>query len=1085
MSKPPENTTHKDLSPTFLALSQGKKHVPTEEQAAVISGELGPKLVTAGAGAGKTETMAARVVSLVANGYVRPEQVLGLTFTRKAAQQLEQRIRTQLVALREAHVAAPGSEVATALETIAPTVSTYDAYAGELVREYGLYVPVEPSARIITNAEHYVIAHDVVTNYGGELLEESTVGTVVDTVLKLASAIDNVLATEDDIAAHAQEFLAQVEQLPPARKGTEYSQSLLKKMNAQRLRCQYLPLVRALKEEQAARHVVTFGEQMSVAAKLARDFPLVGAAQRERYRVVMLDEYQDTSLAQRVLLRNLFGGGPRPGISVTAVGDPMQAIYSWRGATAENLAAFVGDFPQHDGADAPKDQLTTSWRNPVTVLEMANEVAGDVFASSVDDMGRVLPRPVDPLRPRGDAPQGEVKLGYFATEDEENQFVAAHMKEKYDEAMAQGKELSAAVLVRKNKDSHIIARALEAYGVPYEIVGLGGLLWEPEVQDMVAIATMLVRPQDSAAALRILTGPLCGLGARDIMALHERVTNLNGREEKRRDFAPDTAPEEILRQQLADLTEQTPDLVHGLADAVADLGETERYSARGLARIHELAAKLRHLRTYSLSKSLVDLFVDIENVFNIRTEVLARGSAGAATHLDKLADVIDAYHGSSLTGLLDYFESEREHDAGLDPGEVPVAKDRVLILTAHKAKGLEWEHVSVVRADSVTYSGKSASYINNIDQVPSVDDVIEVEPQVTKKGELKDPTRTDFDKACEKVKDRSREHSEQESARLFYVAITRTEKTLTVTGSGTNSYQGEHKSKKRPYKYLELLHDRFPETVVTWDPPEKPVDTTDQLEVQQGFPQLHPRSDAAAGAARVRAALANLPARSDGEVFDAWENEATALIEEYSALSAPVVEVELPAELTTSDMVALRKDKEQFARRQRRPVPFKPNTYAKRGTAFHAWLEERFGAAPLLGEDELPGIDESREVELSELKEKFLASAWAHRTPAYVEEGFEFTLGSVVVRGRMDAVFQQPDGSWLVIDWKTGRRPQGEDMQAATIQLAVYREAWARLRADGKPVRAAFFYVGDNYTFEPAELPDASQLATILSQAVH
>ena len=157
------------FSPEELAAALGKPFPPTEEQAAVIEGPLGPKLVVAGAGAGKTETMASRVVSLVANGLVRPEQVLGLTFTRKAAQQLEQRIRRQLMTLRSSGILTPGSAAAEAVENIVPKVSTYDSYAGDLVREYGLLMPVEPSARIITEAERYAIAHEVVSNYSGSL----------------------------------------------------------------------------------------------------------------------------------------------------------------------------------------------------------------------------------------------------------------------------------------------------------------------------------------------------------------------------------------------------------------------------------------------------------------------------------------------------------------------------------------------------------------------------------------------------------------------------------------------------------------------------------------------------------------------------------------------------------------------------------------------------------------------------------------------------------------------------------------------------------------------------------------------------
>ena len=302
-----------NFSPADIAAAVGKKFAPTDEQAQVIAGGLGPKLVTAGAGAGKTETMASRVVSLVANGLVRPEQVLGLTFTRKAAQQLEQRIRKSLIQLRDTGLFAPGSEVAKSLESIAPKVSTYDSYAGELVREYGLYLPVEPSARLITDAERFAIAHEIVSNFEGEMTTKTSVATVAQTVLKLADNMGNVLMSEEDIREHARIMLSDATELPKARKsGPEFSQELQKILDVQRIRVEYLELVAAVQAEQHAQGVVSFGEQMSFAARVAAANPGIGAIQRQRYRVVMLDEYQDTSHSQRVLLRSLFGGTAHP-----------------------------------------------------------------------------------------------------------------------------------------------------------------------------------------------------------------------------------------------------------------------------------------------------------------------------------------------------------------------------------------------------------------------------------------------------------------------------------------------------------------------------------------------------------------------------------------------------------------------------------------------------------------------------------------------------------------------------------------------------------------------------------------------------
>ncbi|WP_394284407.1 ATP-dependent helicase [Corynebacterium sp.] len=1068
-----------DPTPAISArlLSQvlhGAARLPTPQQEDITQAPTGPLLVVAGAGAGKTETMASRVVWMVANGLVSPDQVLGLTFTRKAAQQLGQRIRSQFATLAgspKIRDLDPSGQLATTLTTVPPSVSTYDSYAGQLIREYGLLVPVEPDARLITQAELYSIAHRVVVDYPGRLSAEQGVAAVTETLLKLVTEMDNELFTVEQVAEESRGYADLIETLPKApRQRDALSQKVQKWVDAQRLRVEYLPLAAALKEELHRLGVVTFNEQMSVAAKLARDQPAVRASQRTRFRVVMLDEYQDTSHAQRVLLSHLFG---RPAgtdwdvdecLTVTAVGDPMQAIYGWRGATVENLEEFVNDFPVADGP-APKKQLTTSWRNPGGVLSLANAVSDAVFGDA--------PRPVEKLQPRAGAGDGEIALGLFAEQDEEIAFVADRLAEEFHAAQETGEAFSGAVLVRKNRHSVPMAEALAERGIPHEIVGLGGLLEVPEVADLVALATMLIRPGDNRAALRILSGPLVGLGLADLVALHRRARNLGGGVE-RVELPED--PVERLKVQLAEVTADPPDQVVGLADAVADLGERSRYSPEGVARLERLSSGLRYVRQYSLGKSLSDLFADIEHTFGLRTEALARPGVTGTVHLDQFADTVAAYHGDTLGGLLDYFSLAREHEDGLSPGEVSVRSDRVQILTAHKAKGLEWDVVAVLHADATTYRAQASTFLTNVHRLPD-EDLLEGAEEAVE-------TRRDFETAAEAYLLRERGSVAEENARLFYVAITRTERVLIVTATD------------EPYEHFALLAAEAPDAVVTWAAPEADAADEEAEEAAEApaeeeaptapFPDFTVDPDTAAGAELVHQALEQLPPARSGETHDFWEREVDALIEEHRALSAPEVEVELPGELTATDLVSLKADPVQFARRQRRPVPFKPNTYAKRGTAFHQWLEDRFGATALLDEEQLPGIDEEPvdAQQLEELKDAFLGSEWADRTPTYVEQPFEVRIGDAIVRGRMDAVFRRPDGTWIIVDWKTGRPPQGAALRTAEIQLAVYREAWSALLDDADAtVDAAFHYVSTGFTLAPTRLPDGEQLRELLESS--
>ena len=608
--------------------------------------------------------------------------------------------------------------------------------------------------------------------------------------------------------------------------------------------------------------------------------------------------------------------------------------------------------------------------------------------------------------------------------------------------------------------------------------------------DTLAIATMLVRPGDSAAALRVLGGPAVGLGLADLNALAARAKNLRARER-----GEDAEQLQLIGDDpLSRYTAQVDDAVQraaeinaraersaGLGDAVADLGEPERYSAEGYRRLQILAAKLRWLRTNSLGKRLPDLFADIITVFGIRTEVLARPSAARATHLDRLLEEVATYPGASLEGLLDYFELARTFEDGLAPGNVVVKDDRVQLLTAHKAKGLEWDTVAVLHADASTYSAKAETFLT---WVKYLQDESFGDPDLFP-GFADAETRAQFEKAAKVWLGSVKEELAEESSRLFYVAVTRAAKNLMVTAS--RSEAGKSKD-TAPYSHFAAMKEQVgDECIVAWVDEAVEADDAHTVDGERRgtWPKLEPDADKVTAAdmvARARATMPAPPGEASPHLFTQWENDVTALIEEHESLLQEGVPVVVPAELTASDVVAMRADPAQFARRARRPVPFKPNTFAKRGTAFHEWLEELYGARPLLDENELPGHDEAdvdRAV-LEQLKASFEASHWAKRTPAYVERPFELALGDAVVRGRIDAIFEDADG-WTVVDWKTGQKPRPADMEAAKLQLAVYREAWRRIIGDGREVRAMFFYVRTGEDYAPVDLPDADELATLIT----
>jgi DNA helicase-2/ATP-dependent DNA helicase PcrA len=230
----------------------------------------------------------------------------------------------------------------------------------------------------------------------------------------------------------------------------------------------------------------------------------------------------------------------------------------------------------------------------------------------------------------------------------------------------------------------------------------------------------------------------------------------------------------------------------------------------------------------------------------------------------------------------------------------------------------------------------------------------------------------------------------------------------------------------------------------------------------------------------------------ENPLVTAWRRDADLLLAERAERARRgndgVTEVALPARLSVSALVSLARDPAELARHVRRPMPRPPARQARRGTAFHRWLEQRYGQQLLIDDSDLFGGPDTGAApdtdDLAELRARFERSQWADRWPRAVEVPFETLVGDRLVRGRIDAVFAARDGSFDVVDWKTGTPPRTEaEQHAVSVQLAAYRLAWAALA--GVPVtavRAAFYYVAHDQTVRPADLLDEAGLAALIEQ---
>ena len=559
---------------------------------------------------------------------------------------------------------------------------------------------------------------------------------------------------------------------------------------------------------------------------------------------------------------------------------------------------------------------------------------------------------------------------------------------------------------------------------------------------------------------------------------------------------------------MTDLTAEAGSLV----EALDDLGDPAAYSPAGHSRFRALGGELRALRG-QLSRPLPDLIGEVERTLGLDIEVASRPGAdplSARADLDAFTDAADAFAGSreepTLGAFLAYLSAAETEEFGLETGRVGET-DSVKLATVHTSKGLQWAAVLVpglaAGERSQVFPARprlSTRWTDNPRLLP-----FGLRGDATDLPVLRDLDAGSVDTFTQRCADRDL----AEERRLMYVAATRAAFWLGCSGF----WWGDGASRLGPSPFLTEVRAACAAgagRVAAWAPPPEPdaenpalaEPPAAQWPATPAGQRYEAAREAAAmvtaelhdghapgGARRDDAGLAALDP-ADRELVAAWRRDADLLLTERERRRAEGgLRVTLPGHLSVSALVTLARDPAELARQVRRPMPRPPAPYARRGTAFHRWLEERFGQQRLIDAEDLFGAGDDldaatgMDADLAGLRERFEASRWGGRWPREVEVPFETLIGDRLVRGRIDAVFADAgDGTFDVVDWKTGQPPaSAAERHAVAVQLAAYRLAWAALA--GVPVqqvRAAFHYVRHDRTVRPADLLDEAGLAALI-----
>ena len=1047
------------MSESRAAVESVLGHPLSDEQWAAVSSPAEPSAIVAGAGSGKTTVMSARVLWLVMEGLALPDEVLGLTFTTKAAGELLTRTRRLLLRADREGLLPEGLADSGAIE---PAISTYHSFASRLLRDHGVRLGLEPDAVVLADGARQVLAARVVRSSALPLagLGRSPV-SLIESVLALDDALAELDLEPEGLLAHSTDLIDWLESLPSLQ---AIGRDMLA---AARLRAALCGLVEEFREAKLAEHCVDFADQVRLALTIVRMAPDVRDELRQRYRFVLLDEYQDTSAAQRVLLQQVFAEGH----PVTAVGDPCQAIYEWRGASVANIDHFPHHFPRADGAGpARRYPLVDNRRSAPRILALANDVAGPL---------RAVHPGVEPLRAAaaGRGP-GEVVVALHDTHDDEVAWVCDRIVDLH---RRHGSWEGIAVLARTAATLVDVDSELRRRGVPTRLVGAAALLQVPVVAELRALLEVLDDPASDPALVRLLTGPRWRIGLRDLAALGS-LSPASAR-------APGGTPDLDAALRLAVLGSDPvdrPSLAETIEAALAADSEA-RLSAPAVHRLTRLTEEIRRLRRH-LDEPCFDLISRVLRTTGLGVEAGigpdAADNSRALADFKELAARMSRGAGAGLSAFLARLREAERYDESPRRDEIPTG-DAVVLMTAHRAKGLEFPHVVIPgMCQAVFPSGRGR------DRWPASAAVVPWALHPDAPAHLAAFPDRDSEPRAKDHREfvaRSSDAELLEERRLAYVALTRAEHSLTVSGH----WWGPSQQRPRgPGPFLQEIRDWCDEHgghVAVWAP-EPPDGATNPAIDARVTPWPAEQDPERAGILRdvareVRAARetpVHVPDPLGGDeraLVDSWDSDIVALLEEARRARAPIA-VRVPDDLSATALVQLAQDPDAYALDLARPMPKRPHPAARLGTELHSWIEGQYAVQTLFDLEELDAADDlDTDLDLAALRAAFRRTPYAARSPLAVEEPFALAIGGRVVRGRIDAVFASADGGVEVVDWKSGGRGSLSD-----LQLAIYRLAWSQIAAVPlEQIDAAFVLVRTGEVVRPERLLDRVDVERLLS----
>jgi DNA helicase-2/ATP-dependent DNA helicase PcrA len=793
--------------------------------------------------------------------------------------------------------------------------------------------------------------------------------------------------------------------------------------------------------------------------------PEIAEQIRSRFKCVILDEYQDTSSSQVLMLQQLFKDFP-----IMAVGDPNQSIYAFRGASSSNILNFLKDFSSVAGGTPLT--LSTSWRNDEAILDFAN-----LIAEPLSTGGFEYPKLQSKYKTLGvPGVKGDVKVNVFDDDDQEMEAVVEFIKakRKVDE---NGRTPTCAIISPKRSQFEKYRSRLLKDGIPVEVVGLAGLFELKEVQAVLNFAKICVDPKKNSTLVGVMVSDQYGISLVELKKLHDIARQ------------KDVSISHLVRQMNGKNSDHYKIVLEKCGKTAAE-------------KVSVLSRRIHQMQEH-LGSNVVDFFNFAVQNSNILDEVSLQEALNPVqaqsmkSSISCFVEQVQRYQSfnssATVEGFFGWVQQILKSESGGDVPQKDLDEHCVQLITAHGAKGLEW--------DAVASIGNTAMEFYRSRKLPVAGGVfklstgIEDSGWLTSPGTLPYPLRKDCEylprqvpklDAPDEIAEFAQVNGEfelEQRRRLAYVIFTRARHSLFVTAS---YYKADGKMPRQTSVFFdELYRERLQMSedeycthlsgVFENAKKNRELSADAKSGKVSGQAVVFPKSELSEGQ-KVVAALIDDIDRLDGdacknsELIDLAQIEV--LIEKARAEEARRENwqdfVAIPPKLSATQYTALKKDELQFKKDMVRRVPTDFNAGTDKGTRFHAWVEKQFSQALDAFSEET-----TENVDLQKLIDIFTNSKyqWLNQKNIAVEQEvnykhrLEHDSEEHIFIARIDAVFEnflpEVEAKVLIVDWKTFRTPSKGKLKKMQPQLEIYKNAWLSAHPDlcSDDVICGFYFV--------------------------